>query len=60
MMVGVIAQAAAQGGFDKFINALGSGIALGAIYAETGRQNRIAAEKRFQTMNAALFGRRYY
>lgn len=31
-----------------------------AIYAETGRQNRIAAEKRFQTMNAALFGRRYY
>ncbi|KAA3638564.1 MAG: branched-chain amino acid ABC transporter permease [Armatimonadetes bacterium] len=33
MTIGVIAQAATQGGFDKFINALGSGIALGAIYA---------------------------
>lgn len=33
MTLGVIAQAAAAGGFDKFINALGSGIALGAIYA---------------------------
>ncbi|MEZ5174600.1 MAG: branched-chain amino acid ABC transporter permease [Acidimicrobiia bacterium] len=33
MTIGVIAQAATQGGFDKFVNALGSGIALGAIYA---------------------------
>lgn len=33
MTVGVIAQVVTQGGFDRFINALGSGIALGAIYA---------------------------
>ncbi len=31
--IGVIGQAVVPGGFDKFINALGSGIALGAIYA---------------------------
>jgi len=33
MILGVIAQAATSGGVEKFINALGSGIALGAIYA---------------------------
>ncbi len=33
MFFGVIAQVASQGGFDKFMNALGSGIALGAIYS---------------------------
>ncbi|MDA2979364.1 MAG: branched-chain amino acid ABC transporter permease [Actinomycetota bacterium] len=31
--VGVIAQAVSQSGVDKFVNALGSGVALGAIYA---------------------------
>jgi hypothetical protein len=29
----VLAQAAGQGGFDKFVNTLGSALALGAIYA---------------------------
>jgi branched-chain amino acid transport system permease protein len=33
MLPVVIAQAATQGGFEKFVNTLASGIALGAIYA---------------------------